>query len=292
MSVTCPKCNKSFSSKGYLTRHLNQTTACNQPINCKKCGKEFESQGLLNKHYSRKTPCVDEEPEEKIISKCEYCDGIFSSVSNLNKHMRTVCKVRKRETKLEKEMAELKNMIKTLVENQASSVTINNMINTVQQNMYVNVTICNFGSEDLSKLNQQDVINLLKGQVDDFMIRMIEYIYANPEYPERHNIFYDPVRRKVLFQCRVDDKIIWKFDDIENISKLLTDKIKDYIHPLNSPYFNTLAGAKDIETANKIPQILCTNWGTPKTVEGVRESLTKVTKNEGFMDQVKIHEIE
>ena len=168
---------------------------------------------------------------------------------------------------------------------------INNNNLTVNQNLYVNVTICNFGSEDLSRLNPLEVIELLRGRVEDFMTRMIEHIHANPKYPEFHNVFFDPNRKKALvYGKRPDNKSTWLFGDIEQISRQITEKIKDHVHPLNGPYFNMLAQSKDIETANKIPQILCANWNTPKVVEETIESLTKVTKNEGFMDQVTIME--
>lgn len=122
------------------------------------------------------------------------------------------------------------------------------------------------------------------------MPKMIEYIHANPDHPEYHNVFYDPVRKKALvFKQNNDQQLTWQFEDIEHVSKLLTDKIKDHIHPLNGPYFNSLA-KEDSDTANKIPQILCTNWETPKTVEGAKTSLSKVAKNEGFMNQVNILE--
>ena len=173
---------------------------------------------------------------------------------------------------------------------QPNHIEIDNSTTNIINNMYMNVTICNFGNEDLSKLDQQGVINLLKGQVEDFMHRMIEYIHANPKHPEFHNVFYDPVRKKVLvFKQNADNQLTWQFDDIDNVSKLLTNKIKDHIHPLNGPYFNSLAKA-DVETANKIPQILCANWETPEVIEGTKECLTKVAKNKGFMDQVSVLE--
>ena len=298
MSYICNVCNASFTAEKYLTRHTRAKT-CEKQYVCNKCQKEFTTAQNLRFHMKRKVPCVpDLLPvlnANSANNTCKFCGKTYANRFSLDRHTK-ICNMKNDSSllinlALRQEMAELKKQMCILQQNQQPIIVNNNNINIDNsQNMYVNVTICSFGSEDLTKLDQQGVIDLLKGQVEDFMPRMIEYIHANPKHPEFHNVFYDPVRKKALvFRQNQDKQLTWQFEDIDHVSKLLTNKIKDHIHPLNGPYFNSLA-KEDTETANKIPQILCMNWGTPEIVEGTKSSLSKVTQNEGFMDQVSIME--
>ena len=293
---TCDKCNKTFTDQKYLKQHINKRIPCDKVHDCHKCKKHFTTAQQLRNHLKRKNPCVPDEVPivevEQAETKCKFCGNVYYSKYTLKRHM-TTCNI-KNDTSILIEMVEkLSHQVNALHQNQQVSTQINNTNNnlTINNNLYVNVTICSFGNEDLSKLDQQGVINLLKGQVEDFMPRMIEYIHANPNHPEYHNVFYDPVRGKALvFRQNQNKQLTWQFENIENISKLITSKIKDHIHPLNGPYFNSLTKEKDTDTANKIPQILCTNWETPIIVEETKESLSKVTKNKEFMNLVEIDE--
>tara|TARA_B110000014_G_C20081924_1_gene565463 strand:- start:713 stop:1468 length:756 start_codon:yes stop_codon:yes gene_type:complete len=246
-ATTCPKCKKSFSSKGYLKRHLNRTKPCDEPCICSKCGASFESPGLLNKHLRRKTPCVKVEEEIKESdTTCEYCDKTFSSISNLNKHTRNVCKKKKTQNTLEKEVSELKTLLKAYMEAQQKGVTINNTVNNVQNiqnNLYVNVQICSFGDEDLSIIDTNNMIKLLEGQIKDFMPKMIEHVHANPKHPEYHNVFYDPKRQKaiVFTPTAPGGKEKWHAREMREVSRAITDKLKKHMHPLNGPYYNDLS---------------------------------------------------
>ena len=62
----------------------------------------------------------------------------------------------------------------------STNITVNN----IQQNMYVHVPICSFGNEDLSRLDSDKVMNLLKGQVKDFLPNMVKHVHSNPDHPE------------------------------------------------------------------------------------------------------------
>ena len=309
MSFTCEKCDKTFSEEKYLKQHQKKRIPCDRQHICQKCGSEFTTAFNLRKHRNKKTPCIPTEvpvlnptnPE----NKCKFCGKTYATSYNLSRHIKS-CPMRNNQEAMFQMMATIMEQNKKTNEQNQELLSIikqnglgnqinnNNItVNNVQQNMYVNVTICSFGSEDLTKLDHQGVINLLKGQVADFIPRMVEYIHANPDYPEFHNVFFDPIRKKVIvFKQNHNQQLTWQFDDIDHVSKQITDKIKDHIHPLNSPYYNSLSKEKDSETANKIPQIMCTNWTTPEVLEGTKESLSKVITNEGFMDQVHVQELE
>jgi hypothetical protein len=189
---------------------------------------------------------------------------------------------------LKEENKELRSQLQAQPIPQTVNQTVNNIVNN---NLYVNVTICSFGKEDLTKIDTNGVVKLLEGQVKDFMPRMIEYIHANPNHPENHNVFYDPERQKaIVFAPTMDgNQLTWQAREIGQVSKAITDKIKEHMRPGAGPYFDKLSRT-NTEAANKVIQISHMDWNTPEVLEGSKAALSKVTKNEGFMEQVKVLE--
>jgi hypothetical protein len=294
----CDRCGKTFKSKQYLRNHKNRTTSCDKKYPCKKCGRIFPTPSKLRAHERRKTPCVPEEvpivTNNNEENMCHICGKTYSSNSNLRRHQR-VCD---RQTNLS-------HMVKLLVEqnkqqqetiqalmlekqiapvNNSTNITVNN----IQQNMYVNVTICSFGKEDLSRLDSTKVMNLLKGQVKDFMPKMIEHVHANPDHPEYHNVFYDPERQQAIVYAPISDtEFSWQSRDFSEVSANLTEKIKQHINPSTGPYFNLAMKEKDTDTANKIIRIAQEEqYNDPASLEQTQGVLAQVSKNKEFMELV------
>lgn len=66
---------------------------------CNLCNKEFSRKQSLQRHLKKKFPCVkkeeveeEEEVEEKKI-KCEFCDKSYKQKQHLTRHLKT-CKVK------------------------------------------------------------------------------------------------------------------------------------------------------------------------------------------------------
>ena len=168
---------------------------------------------------------------------------------------------------------------------------INNTLNqTINNNLYMNVTICSFGNEDLSRLDVEKVMNLLKNHADEFVPKMIEQVHANPDIPEYHNVFYDPKKDKaIVFAPISDNEKSWKVKDFREVSDELTQKIREYIRPGASPYFDIAMKARDTETSNGIIKIANqTNWATDEIIEKNQNVLTQVTKNKSFLELVDV----
>ena len=297
----CPDCEKTFSEERYLNRHIKSKT-CTKQFICTKCNKNFSSAYNLRSHLKRKTACIPETipiiNSESDENKCVYCGKCYSSSYNLKRHSSS-CPMKNNQTafmeimlkhmdKIEKENTSLREQLS----NQVQTVVNNNNTVNIQQNNYMNVTICSFGNEDLSKLDTSKVMQLLRGQIKDFMSKMIEYIHANPEHPERHNVFYDPVRKKAIVLVPISEtELSWQTRDFREVSDSLTDKIRDHVAPGNGPYFDLAMKDKDYDTSNNIINIAKhINWKTDESVEMNQNSLTTLTKNQSFMDQVQVQE--
>lgn len=300
---TCTNCEKTFSDERYFNRHIKSKT-CTKQFICSKCNKEFSSAYNLRSHLKRKTACVPETvPVINSVldeNKCIYCGKCYSSSYNLKRHSNS-CQMKNNQTafmeimlkhmdKMEKENASLREQLS----NQTQTVVNNNNTVNIHQNNYVNVTICSFGNEDLSKLDTSKVMQLLRGQVKDFMSKMIEYIHANPEHPELHNVFYDPVRKKAIVLVPISEtELSWQTRDFREVSDFLTDKIRDHVAPGNGPYFDLAMKDKDYDTSNNIINIAKhINWKTDESVAMNQKSLCTLANDPNFMNQVKVQELE
>jgi hypothetical protein len=174
--------------------------------------------------------------------------------------------------------------------NQINNITVNN---NVQNNLYMNVTFCSFGNEDLTKLDTTKVMDLLRGQVKDFMSKMIEYIHTSSDHPEYHNVFYDPSRKKAIVLVPISEtEMSWQTRDFREVSDVLTDRIKDHVAPGNGPYFDLAMKDRDYDTSNNIINIAKhINWKTDESVAMNQTSLSKLANDPNFTKNVKVEEI-
>jgi len=63
---------------------------------CYNCGTEFRAPALLLRHGNRKTPCLIRNVSDADVDnpkRCIFCNKIFASVGNKNKHVKN-CKIR------------------------------------------------------------------------------------------------------------------------------------------------------------------------------------------------------
>ena len=82
--VACSQCDKTFSSKENLQKHVTNvhTENSKKPVHCPKCGKGFISnqvlEGHMNMHLGLKP------------YKCDLCETSFQNPSNKLAHMKKV----------------------------------------------------------------------------------------------------------------------------------------------------------------------------------------------------------
>ena len=129
---TCKYCLHTFSTKKHINRHLLTCKYLDDPIRLLEIENDI----------------IPELPESK--TECRFCNKIFSRTDNLNTHI-TICKERKVYHKI---------LIK---EKEQKTVTINNTNNcNITNNNTNNQLILNFGQENLTHIQTENIINLLR----------------------------------------------------------------------------------------------------------------------------------
>lgn len=296
MSYICPNCQKTFSDKRYLTRHI-ESSVCTKKHICEDCQKEFSSAANLRQHNNRKNPCTPTNAPSADTSdtnKCIYCEKNFARPYSLRRHLE-ICPMKNNQTFLtnlvEKQQLQINQLLEAVKQ---PNITVNNTVNNnnnnnLQQNMYVNVKLCSFGKEDLSKLDPNKVLELLKGDVKDFIPKMIKLIHADPIYFNYHNIFRDVENDLIVIFDDDDDEelgIGWRPEDFLTVINIMVQQIKEHVRPGSGPYFDMTASIKDYETSNKIIEIATTDWDAAEFMEQTKDILAIIPKNKGFMDMV------
>ena len=98
MHYICPNCNKDFGQKSNLDRHLSKKNPCiqNNPIKIQNNPLEIHNNNFndINENVEQKI-LLDEELDPNIT--CQYCLKTFYQTSNLNKHLKYNCKIKKQQ---------------------------------------------------------------------------------------------------------------------------------------------------------------------------------------------------
>ena len=185
----CQKCQKWFRDSCDLNRHLTRNKPCGnnnslknslptekslspteksltptENNTCKYCLHTFTR--IDNKNIHEKTckylddpirileienDIIPELPESK--TECRFCNKIFSRIDNLNTHI-TICKER-----------EVYKQILIKEKEQKTVTIINNITNNITNNTTNNNNnklILNFGQENLTHIQTENVINLIR----------------------------------------------------------------------------------------------------------------------------------
>lgn len=193
----CEICNFTSNIKTHYSRHL-QTKK--HTLNEKKQG---EKKNTKHKRAQTSLKCAQTEHKactkytqmctnpEKSIFFCKFCNKSFKHKQSMLRHIRLYCK----EKKELDESKELKNIImiqskqiEKLLENQNNQInnTLNNNDNSNNKTIN-NIQINNYGEENLEMLTDEFKIDCVRHPYYA-LVRIIEKIHFNDEYPENKNI--------------------------------------------------------------------------------------------------------
>jgi thiol-disulfide isomerase/thioredoxin len=227
---TCEKCNKEFNKISHYKTHINKKIPCNNN---------------LDKSLKSKRPKkLDEKIEKVNKNKCSHCLKIFSSISNLNKHIKNNCKIIKQkntinnniEPNMTKMMTKIieQNVILIKENKKLQKITknkniknqqINNIKNQQNNQINVNINVYDHGTEKLDLIDNKVILNAInKGMGVSHITNIIESIYLNPELPKYQNICITDINRQ---KCMVFSKNQWILSDIEKIYNLIS-KVIDF----------------------------------------------------------------
>ena len=245
---------------------------------CNACGKQFRDERDLKRHQNRKTPCVKIGNRDDDANRCIYCNKVYSNKYNLAKHSRA-CKMknggieqipdvniriteqlrimkeerelereerdrekeelRLQNEKMERELAEIKEFMKTMSER--PMVVNNSTINNTTINN--NITIYNQPNIDFLLQAPDTVRRIINEYGVTLPMRLITPIWYSDKRPENHSVIVDP---KKPSQCKVHCEFGWETRDTDetaveirksacDVAKTLLNKITPEIRGVAGP---------------------------------------------------------
>ena len=222
MNYCCSFCNKKYSSKYTLSRHLKDI--------CKiKKDTEIEKENIF------KLLLEKDKQKEFEINELKKQNKIFEKQNKILMD------------KIDKLISLKENYKPSKIINNLSSIT-NNLSNS--NNTQNNFVMVNFGKEDLSIIDERLFIDRIikKNTISGVKIpdEVLKIIHFNPMYPQLSNIYISDINRD---KCMVYENGDWILSNIDNIPQIM-DKICLFSHeqittlknkyPNNKPLLNRL----------------------------------------------------
>ena len=223
-----------------------------QKYKCKKCDKIFKQKCHYTNHKNRKTECHKDKFKENDNSvECSYCNILFSSHSNMVRHIKNSCKILKKEEinkkviydkllKLEEENKELKkNMKKLLKQVKSKNKIVNNTTNNINNTNNIdihdnnltinnnenNITIVAYGKEELTNIDKEQILKAFNGGYYA-SVKLTKTVHFNPKHPEYHNVYIPSMKDSYAM---VYDGEHWKLVQRDQLIDNMYQDKRDYI---------------------------------------------------------------
>ncbi len=240
VTYTCKRCLKEFNKKcNYIDHTEKKKSPCQQIL--------IQPSQILQPPSN-----TLQSPTEKPCYICEHCDTTFTRKDNLSKHLKNSCKIKKEQDEKDKQLKlqaiqiqELKQQMEVLIQhidkkpgkkiktqnnitnNNNNSNTNTNSNNTINNNIVNNIIVAH-GSEDLSKIELNTIMeHLATVDYKNIIPNMARHIYINKDKPENKNFrIVDLARNKCEYNDgkkwvagKTNEKILKIFD---NVNSMLT----------------------------------------------------------------------
>jgi hypothetical protein len=256
----CPTCLKEFKQSCNFKRHLARKFPCKpaEEVESQRITKNHkESQSITKNHIVNLENNNDDESALIIpinsteTVSCEYCNKILCHSRILPRHYRNTCNKipeNKRDYYIDKHNKNKKhiNSDKQLqvinnnnnCNNKIQNINNNNSNNTNNIQNNINIKLNAFGKEDISSLEKKDILKLID-QAYKMIPSTMKAIHF--DIPENRNMFIPNVNRPLV---KVFNGEEWVFKSLENVTKIISDNIRDNIETWTHKYDKKLTPTK------------------------------------------------
>ena len=238
----CKYCNKLFSTKQSLDRHLNRKYKCNRKIICEKCGLTFDTKQHLINHHNIKGDCLinkintiqkyKKDLMENFINYSTLSDKIFdliNLVSSLESKNQQILKDILNLLKEDNDIGKIKSQIFSN-KIKINEITILKKIKKIKMlDKYCNKFM--FNISNISTKNKYKEINVILENINSIGIKKLPNLDYHhwKSYKEFHNYFeecednlvYCKIAKQMI--CIKNNGKIFKFE----IGKVLLNEIKN-----------------------------------------------------------------
>lgn len=231
MEHICPNCDRIFPRKRNLDNHIIKNACKTDKYFCKLCEKGFTTQTNMYRHM--RINCFIKRENEK--EKVEIYEKLLT-LENENKKIKEDND--KKLEMLKKENQKLKKDI-ILVKKQMNQTTIKttNINNGVINN---NIILVGYGKEDLSKLNKSELLKILQNGYNS-TIKLTEALHFNPKFPEYHNVYISNIKDKYAMMF---DGANWTLTTKEDLINKIYDDKKNYIEENLEDFLDSLTESR------------------------------------------------
>jgi hypothetical protein len=144
------------------------------------------------------------------------------------------------------------------------------------------ITLVAYGKEDLSKINKDEMIKILKNGFRS-TIKLTKAVHFNPDYPEHHNIYISNMKDKYAMMF---DGINWTLTTKDDLINKIYDDKKNYIEENLEDFVKSLS----LSRKNALVRWLETDEDDKKIKE-VKENIKLLLYNERHMVDTKYSSI-
>lgn len=194
----------------------------NNEINlcCSYCNKKYSSKYTLSRHLDNGCKIKKENDEQK--------ENIFKLLLEKDKQHKEEVKELKKQNKLLMDKIEklinLKENSKTTNNISNSNTNSNNQVNSNNTTNTQNNFIINYGKEDLDIIDKQIFLDrVIKKNINGVQIpdEILKIIHFNPMYPQLSNIYMSDINRE---KCMIYENGEWKLSASDKIPEII-DKV-------------------------------------------------------------------
>ena len=191
---------------------------------CEYCNKEFTKKNNLYRHIKHICKKAKELNNTNNTFTCNSCDKVFNNHSSYYRHKKHFCKHKLEEDNIIN--SNFKNKLIPFSQNSHNNTNTNtnhshshnSTVNNVGQ-INNNITIKNFGAEDTSHLTDEFMYEMIRAP-QKMMLPMIEKIHLDENKPENKNIKVPNIRENTY---KVYDQGKWLYKDRDEIIKDMVD---------------------------------------------------------------------